>query len=485
MTFRNSSTLLPHPNPLTGLLVNLRSGLCVATGLQVSRSAFRVSAGQVIALILLLGLSETGVGWLSTEAPRQFDSYGLNYLGATMLFSLLVLLLVGRLAGGGPGGVGRLITGYLSASVTITLVSALLWQAESWYGLPPVWAWGLFWLLLCWHWLVVVQLLKQQLSAPALRSLFLGAGYALSLFASLWIFPRSELWYSEVTAPGKPAASLDVETIYYAQPALLSRAAEGLAPQRPGVADLYLLALGGYGHENVFLNEVEYVRDLFDRAYGTEGRSLILANNPATVERYPLASVPNLETALGAVAARMDTAEDVLFLFLTSHGSRDHRFSLEMGPLKLHDLRPQQLRAALDGAGIRWRVVLVSSCYSGGFIEELRDPGTLVITAAAADRTSFGCGVDSDFTYFGTAYFKSALPEEPRFIQAFELANAWVGAREASENLEASQPQIFVGDAIADKLSSLYAEPSMQGAIGRRMPDVAVCAEAAPAGSCE
>ncbi|NVK43870.1 MAG: peptidase C13 [Oceanospirillaceae bacterium] len=470
---------------IPGLLGNLLSGLRVATGLRVSRAAFQVSAGQAVALVLLLGLTESGVGWLTTEAPRQFDAYGLNYLGATMLFSLLLLLLVGRLAGGGLDGVGRLVIGYLSASVAITLVSALLWQAESWYELPPEWAWGLFWLLLGWHWMVVVLLLRQPLSSPRIRSLLLGAGYALSLFASLWIFPRSELWYSDVAEPASPAPALDVESIYYAQPALMDATLSSLEVQRPGIEDLYLLALGGYGYEDVFLNEVEYVRNLFDNTYGTDGRSLILANNPATVDRYPLASRPNLELALGSMSQRMDTDEDVLFLFLTSHGSRDHRFSLEMGPLQLHDLTPQQLRGALDSAGIRWRVVLVSSCYSGGFIEALQDPATLVITAAAADRTSFGCGVDSDFTYFGTAYFKTALPEEPRFIQAFELANTWVGAREASEDLDPSLPQIFVGDAIADKLASLYAEPTIQAALEGRAPVLTVCAKAAPPGSCE
>ncbi|MES9941916.1 MAG: hypothetical protein ABW104_03885 [Candidatus Thiodiazotropha sp. 6PLUC2] len=40
-------------------------------------------------------------------------------------------------------------------------------------------------------------------------------------------------------------------------------------PQRPGNPDLYLMVVGGYGLEKVFLNEVEYVRDLFDRRFDT------------------------------------------------------------------------------------------------------------------------------------------------------------------------------------------------------------------------
>ncbi len=52
---------------------------------------------------------------------------------------------------------------------------------------------------------------------------------------------------------------------------------------------------------------------------------------------------------------------------------------------------------------------MVSACYAGGFIEPLKDDRTLVITAADAHHTSFGCGAESDFTYFGKAYFDQAL----------------------------------------------------------------------------
>jgi hypothetical protein len=112
----------------------------------------------------------------------------------------------------------------------------------------------------------------------------------------------------------------------------------------------------------------------------------------------------------------------------------------------------------LDEAGIRWRVVLVSSCYSGGFISELAGPGTLVITAAAKDRQSFGCGAKSDFTDFGTAYFKRALPRQPDFIEAFHLAAKIVKEEEAAQKREPSNPQISIGSEIRPKLVQLDRE---------------------------
>ena len=246
-----------------------------------------------------------------------------------------------------------------------------------------------------------------------------------------------------------------MEDLFYDQSPLIESSLEELAEQRPGVTDLYLLAVGGYGLEKVFLNEVEYVRTMFDKRFDTRERSMVLVNNVETVQRYPLANGHNLHTALMTIGQRLDPDEDVVFLFMTSHGSKNHRFSMKFGPVPLDDLTPQQVRDALDEAGIRWRIILISSCYSGGFIEPLKDPHTLIITAAAPDRKSFGCGAESDFTDFGTAYFKHALAQQQDFIAAFDTAATWISEKEQREHREASQPQRFIGEAIREKLIAL------------------------------
>jgi hypothetical protein len=456
------------------LVHNLGAGYRLATGRALAVEDVSCTLGQIVALVLILLLLNAGSSLVTTEAPVQFDAYGLNYLGASSLFSLLMLMLVSRLAGSSAARFIPMLIAFVSASVLIDLVSQLLWLAQQTFTLSATQAWGLFAAPLLWQWLVVVRLLRGFAGAGPLRSSMLGALYSLALFASFWILPRTELWYTDEAVDQvaqTPGVELDVEAVFYAQPRLMRQSLAALEPQRPGVTDLYLLALGGFGLEDVFLKEVEFVRAQFDRQYDTAGRSLILANNPARVSQYPLASRPNLAQGLQGVAQKMDTAEDVLFLFMTSHGSRDHRFSLEFGTIELNDLTPQQVRQALDDAGIRWRVILVSSCFSGGFIEALQSPETLVITAAAADRTSFGCGVDSDFTYFGTAYFKQALQQQPRFIQAFEIASQWVSEREAREQIGASQPQLSVGEAIAGKLSELYRQPGIKAAFAGAAPD--------------
>jgi hypothetical protein len=80
------------------------------------------------------------------------------------------------------------------------------------------------------------------------------------------------------------------------------------------------------------------------------------------------------------------------------------------------------------------------------------------MTASAANRTSFGCGSESDATYFGDALFQHALRFEDSFVKAFEQAKASIEERERNEKLEPSRPQIFVGDEMAAKLPKLEAE---------------------------
>ncbi len=477
----------PVPGFFVSLWRNLGAGYRLAAGRAVTVDDVACSLGQIVALVVVMLLVQAGATLVTTETPVRFDAYGLNYLGASSLFSVLMLMLVSRLAGSDTARFTPVLVAYLGASVLISAVAQLAWAVQSYFSVLESTAWSLFIGLLFWQCLVVVRLLHGFVGAGQLRARFFGGVYILAIYASFWVFPQSALWYTEEPRDSIQVqrTPLDVETIFYAQNRLMRDSLAELEPQRPGVADLYLLAIGGFGLEDVFLKEVEFVRDQFDRQYATAGRSLILANNPATVDRYPLANRHNLAQGLGSVAQKMDPEEDVLFLFMTSHGSRDHRFSLEFGEVQLNDLTPQQLRSALDDAGIRWRVILVSSCFSGGFIEALQDPQTLVITAAAADRTSFGCGADSDFTYFGTAFFKQALMQQPKFIQAFDIANTWVSDKEQREKIGASQPQIFVGEAIAQKLDSLYTEPTMQAAFNRADVSAAqTCADDSAPAAC-
>ena len=102
---------------------------------------------------------------------------------------------------------------------------------------------------------------------------------------------------------------------------------------------------------------------------------------------------------------------------------------------------------------MRWKVLIVNACYSGGFIDALRDDSTLVITAARSDRTSFGCGTESEITYFGKAFLAEALNETTSIPEAFEQASRRVAEWEQQEQGEQrSEPQIATSRSIEAKL---------------------------------
>jgi hypothetical protein len=114
----------------------------------------------------------------------------------------------------------------------------------------------------------------------------------------------------------------------------------------------------------------------------------------------------------------------------------------------------------LHESGIQWRVIIISACFAGGFIDSLRDPQTIIITASAADRTSFGCSNDRDLTYFGEAFYRDALPAAHSLRDAFDTAKGAIALRERREHVEASNPQAYFGARIEAKLAAMHmAEP--------------------------
>jgi hypothetical protein len=162
-----------------------------------------------------------------------------------------------------------------------------------------------------------------------------------------------------------------------------------------------------------------------------------------------------LKLALKRIASRMNLDRDVLFLALSSHGSAEPSLSVSNGYLPLRDLTGTDLAAALKESGIKWRVIVVSACHAGAFINTLSDDNTIILTAAAADRTSFGCSDDRNLTYFGEAFYRDAFPKSASLRQAFVLATADIASREQREGITPSNPQAFFGPAMDQKLAQI------------------------------
>jgi len=283
------------------------------------------------------------------------------------------------------------------------------------------------------------------------------------LLASPWVMGflnfDTRLWVAEEPEQARDADDADqVEALFYDQPAEIAAAVARLHSAPPGKTGVYFVGFAGDGEQAVFRREALFASHVFAGRFGSGERSVLLVNDAEDRDSYPLASVSGLAQALKGLAARMHPEDDVLVLFLTSHGSRDG-LEVENGSLPLSQLAPADLRQALDDSEIGWRVVVVSACYAGIFLDELKSDTTAIITAADATHTSFGCDDDRDLTWFGEAFLKDSLPGSSSLEEAFHKAAALVARREDAEHQGHSNPQLYVGALMRRKLAELPPAP--------------------------
>ncbi len=435
---------------------NLVAGFRLAFGLPVSLLSFRVSVRQLL-LLLALGVLIGATNDYVRAGPQPLLSvHAIVFEG----FDVAVLLLIAAaLAAAYRQPHLRLALPVIVAASdpalgVVNLLLSLPGNQGGLFGYSIQWA-G-FWLLMAWiafiYWRAVAIALTPRQPRFWLRSLagaaLLVAGVPLAIWAN-------QPWFSAMPEPAaqqaRRYANPATEDVLIKQPQLLYEALTELD-------DLYFVGFAPYSAEDVFRKDIEVAHQLFDDRFDTDGRSVVLINNPATMLDTPFATVSNLRATLSEIGDIINPDEDVVMVYLSSHGTRDHKLSIEFPPLQLDSLPPETLKQLLDDAGIKWRIIVVSACYSGGFIDPLKDDHTLIMTASAANRTSFGCGTESDATYFGDALFQHALRFEDSFVKAFEQAKKQITERERSEKREASNPQIFVGEQMGKKLPKFEAE---------------------------
>jgi hypothetical protein len=167
-----------------------------------------------------------------------------------------------------------------------------------------------------------------------------------------------------------------------------------------------------------------------------------IAQFSARPERYP-AVRPNQSTPQRIAGALWDLSNRTTggcFVYFTSHGSQD---GIVVGD---DVMSPEHMADAVDNAcSGRPSVVVVSACYSGVFVPALSAPDRIVLTAAAADRSSFGCGQTDRYTYFDTCAV-TWLPKVGDFVTFARDTIACVREREKRERVELpSHPQLAVG----------------------------------------
>ena len=243
------------------------------------------------------------------------------------------------------------------------------------------------------------------------------------------------------------------------QHTLMKSAVGRLAPQRAGTTDLYTIGVAGWADEDVFIKELDGTITSLTNVLPIDGRVMRLVNSADTARTVPLATRDNIAAAVQGVGRVMNKGEDVLILFMTSHGTRGG-FGLQLPGRPVIEFAPRELAQILDGAGINNRVVIVSACYSGSFVPPLANDDTIVITAADARNPSFGCAPGREWTFFGDALFNRSLRQGTDLQRAFNGARITISEWELTGNLTASNPQGHFGPAVVEKLAPLFTRVS-------------------------
>jgi hypothetical protein len=147
------------------------------------------------------------------------------------------------------------------------------------------------------------------------------------------------------------------------------------------------------------------------------------------------------ERVLARIAALRPAPGEGCLIFITSHGQRGEGIWLAYGG---EFLRPAELAQALSAGCARApTVAIVSGCYTGGFTA-MRAPNRIVVTAARADRPSFGCAVERTYAVFDECLLAS-LPREATWRAVVAATQGCVSARERELQATPSEPQATFG----------------------------------------
>jgi hypothetical protein len=439
-----------------------------------------VGIGMVLVFAVLAAMSEAGNQYLTAEGAAVFSQYGINSIIAVIAVSAAVtLLFVSR-------DRAVVLARFLAMSALVSWLAAVVIRYSPFkpQDLPPG-TWLLVILLFVTWWIgAAIAVLRGagvgRYQSPAIRGVgivvvsllavsampsfptFAGRDFDLSTH-NLWEIASAKFRKGDEGA----TAEVDAAAMELSQPSLLAAEIKKLLPERKGTTDIYAIGIAGWSDQDVFTKELNGGLSALKRSLGLDRGAIRLVNHRDTLETSPVASRTNFAAAVHAVAGIMNRDEDVLLVFITSHGGATG-VGLVLADAFTTVLGPQHVESVLDREGIRNRVVIVSACYSGGFAKLLASADSIVLTAADENSASFGCSNEREWTYFGDAFFNQSLGENVSLEQAFEDAKVKISQWESRDELPPSSPQGHFGAAISEKLAKLKPGKKMQAATEER-----------------
>lgn len=429
---------------------NLASGVRLALFMRVDWQSFRVSATQLVLLVLVSAAIDIDADWLRATGDARFSLAGLQ----GELFALGLLALTAAVL----AAVRRDRSLYLALPVVVLASFPIVQVVHLLPDLPraaarvsdlarQVFDGAQF------TWMFIVAARAVYVTAnPArrFRRVFALLG-GLLVIAPIWFAPLAgplEPWWREYDAVAAGAMNPASEPVLAAQDFLMNRALDNLDDERRGITDLYFVGFAPDGRHPGFVSDVEAAQRAMNEHWNTAGRSVVLVNSPLTVAERPFATITNLRAALLEIGDLIDADDDIVMIYLVGSPGPGRTLAAVNPPLELVDLSPAGLRQLLDAAGIRFRVIVVSTCEAGAWTDELADAETAVIASSPAGVRGEDCRGGLVASRFGDAFF-GAMAKTSDIAGAFDVAKKRLAA------IGAPSPVMSLGPGLAEHIKSL------------------------------
>ena len=205
--------------------------------------------------------------------------------------------------------------------------------------------------------------------------------------------------------------------------------------------------VAGDGSLPVFDNATVRMQALLEAAGTPASRIHRLSAAPATLAR-PHVQIATRLRVVDTIAHLQPAPGEACFVYLTSHGA--HGPGVYLAP-RSEFLSPAELDAALQaGCGSAPTVAIVSACYTGDFAQPpMTRPNRIILTAASADRPSFGCGAGREFAYYDQCLLQTLADHPADWAAVIATTGQCVTGLEQRENQTPSLPQSAIGEAVA------------------------------------
>src|SRR5262249_49714091 len=128
---------------------------------------------------------------------------------------------------------------------------------------------------------------------------------------------------------------------------------------------------------------------------------MIASNLHSHGGRFPIADNATILSFVRTAAAQAGP-HDIIFVHVSTHRA-PYELARRIGDGETTGLSSHELARMLAPLADHPMIIVISACYSGSFIRDLRGPRRIILTAARADRSSFGCGAGNRHTLFGEA----------------------------------------------------------------------------------